>query len=384
MKYLFTLLLVPILISCGQKADDTPKTEIDLKGAIESSQREKIEQYCDQLSYVKLETRDSVLLRYPFFTFTDHSIIAYEGYSIYQFSYEGKFLKSYRRHGQGPKDISAINRVLWNKDRKEIYVTDGVQSKIMTFDEDLNFITEREFRIPGYQYVTKDNYIYCGLAKDNYRNKDSDLILIRYDVLTEKKEILQRSKMTQHEANDFPIFSFGTNLYQHDSIFYYKEHRSDSIFYFTENNPIGKFAYHINIGEIYPEEIDYRHENRRDILNYIDIGGCLDLGNYLLINYSYQEYKLSNAIFNKRTGKTTCLESPEFNTLDYGAPIAIYKEAKERMYYASWINAESLLDPDFISRVKRHNSYNSQLLDIISKTTEDDNPILMFVTLKKQ
>lgn len=91
MKYLYIVLLF-VLGSCREVPEVLSKTEIDLIGAIESSSRDRLENYCERLSYVKLETRDSVLLKYPHFSFTDHSIVAYEDYSLYQFSYDGSFV----------------------------------------------------------------------------------------------------------------------------------------------------------------------------------------------------------------------------------------------------------------------------------------------------
>ena len=95
-KYLFCLFLTfSFTISCTNEIVKEDYRRIDLLKAIGQSERKTIDAYCKSISYVKLETRDDVLLKSPFYEFTPNTIIAYEGASLYQFSYKGEFLNSY-------------------------------------------------------------------------------------------------------------------------------------------------------------------------------------------------------------------------------------------------------------------------------------------------
>lgn len=277
----------------------------------------------------------------------------------------------------------AINEVLWNETRKELYVIDGLLGTLMVLDEKLNFIRKAPFHIPGFRYVVKDDYIYCGLGKDNYRNRNENAILVRYHILTGETEVLKRSNQPMFEPSTFPLFLFGHDLFLNDSLFCYREHRSDSIFCFTEDNLSSKLAYHINLGEIYPEALDYQHENRGELLNYVNVHSCMDLGKYLLIRYSYKSNNTSFALFNKSTAQVSCIDASNYNTMDYGPALYLSSHIKDRTFFAGWTSAERLCHPDFVSRVQLHSGMmGSSLLNIISTITEDDNPVLIFVSLK--
>ena len=112
-KYLFCLFLTfSFTISCTNEIVKEDYRRIDLLKAIGQSERKTIDAYCKSISYVKLETRDDVLLKSPFYELTPNTIIAYEGASLYQFSYKGEFLNSYVNIGKGPKDLLGINKVM--------------------------------------------------------------------------------------------------------------------------------------------------------------------------------------------------------------------------------------------------------------------------------
>ena len=139
-KYIIYLFLACFLVSCANKNVESVKVdykEIDLVSAVEKTERKNIETYCKHISYVKLETKDDVLLKSPSYEFTSNSIIAYEGAFIYQFSYKGEYLNSYVNHGQGPKDLLGINKVLWDENRQLLYVLDGALGKMIILDENL-------------------------------------------------------------------------------------------------------------------------------------------------------------------------------------------------------------------------------------------------------
>lgn len=384
MKILFFIMLV-MFVSCSNNTDKKAQrgqTQINLQEAILSSNQKNIEYYCDSAFYVKLETKDTVLLKSPFYTFTPNAIIAYEGASLYRFSYTGEFLNSYIHKGQGPQDLLSINGVLWNKESRKLYVIDGAQGKLLIFDENLNYISHQSFRIPEYRLITKGDYIYIGLQRNDFNNSKFDLSVVRYDIRDAQYDVLCKSDIPLYNAKTYPMYTFGTYMSFEDSVFYMRENRSDTIFAFTAENTEKKYAYNLNVGEIYPAELDYDNNRWKERFDYIIASDCIFIDDYIFIYYTYKEMQPSLAVFHKDSGKVYCIKKSQQNLIDGGLPINLIKQVYGKRYYAGQIFPSIHMTDDFISRVSTFKGKNNSLRDILSKTTVDDNPILMFVDLK--
>lgn len=377
---LVNIIVLSFFCSCKYANKRLESRFIDLKAAIDLPNKRNIDDYCRDVSYIKLETSDSVLLRSPSYLFTPNTIVAYESSSLYQFSYEGKFLNSYEKKGQGPMDLMGVNKVLWNSEREEIYVIDGALGKILILDEKLNFLDCMHFRLPAYRFVVNDDYIYYGLYRNDYRKLPLKAVG-RFCILNGKNEMFYDSEFPYFSTDMYPMFSFGTKLSNNDTIFYFRENRSDSIFSFTPNDSTKRFAYKINVGNTYPPELDYNQNARSERKNYIIAGDCIFLDDLVFVSYFYKNSNIKTAVFHENSGKTFCLEESESNKIDGGLPIILIQKVQGRKFYAGQIIPSYHLTDDFISRVKK-NDTSGELINILTRTTSEDNPILMFVELK--
>lgn len=381
-KYLFCLFLTfSFTISCTNEIVKEDYRRIDLLKAIGQSERKTIDAYCKSISYVKLETRDDVLLKSPFYEFTPNTIIAYEGASLYQFSYKGEFLNSYVNIGKGPKDLLGINKVMWNEDHRMLYVLDGALGKMLILDENLNYQGYKPYRVPEHRSEICGDYIYSGLERDDYRKMYQSAV-VRYHIPSADCDTLFKSTIPYCEAKEFPMFSFGTKLSFSDSVFYFREHRSDTIFSFTPVDNVKRFAYSLNVGETYPPELDYNHQSRRDLYDYLVVGDCVYCDDFIIVCYSYKDERLAQAVFDKKTGETFCLRNFPNNGIDGGLPIRFIKKVKGKTYYSGQIFPGIHLTDEFKSRVKFYRPWGCELSDILASTLDDDNPILMFVEIK--
>ena len=374
--YVVSVLL--ICLSCSSSKKDL--TEINLKEAVASSERRNAEDYCKSLSYVKLETNDDVLLRSPSYVFTPNTIVAYEGHALYQFSYTGEFLKSYVHHGQGPKDILHINEAMWNEERQELLVVDGA-GKLMAFDENLNYLHHKTFRVYAHTALSIGDYVFCGWGRDDFRKAPLKAVA-RFHIPSGERELMYDSEFPYCEAKMFNMFSCGTDISRCDTTIYFREHRSDSIFSFTPNDTTKRFAYHIDAGETYPAELDYNHEARDEISNYLVVNFCLHSEDYLFISYSYREARRAMAVYHKATGETFCLADAESNSLDGGLPVCPFRHVRGNTFFAGSLLPSYDLSDELVARVNAFGKKESGLAEILARTTEDDNPILMFVELK--
>ena len=383
MKIVYLIMLV-MFVSCSNtdKKSNGEQTQINLQEAVLSSSWKNIESYCDSVFYVKLETRDTVLLRSPFYSFTSDAIIAYEGSSVYRFSYTGEFLNAYIHKGQGPQDLLSINGILWNEESHRLYVIDGALGKLLILDENLNYVSHQTFRIPEFRSITKGDYIYIGLLRNDFNNPKSDLSVVRYDIRDAHYDVLCKSDLPRYDAKMFPMYTSGTYLSLWNADFYVRENRSDTIFSFSADDTKRKYAYTINAGEIYPAVLDYDNQRRKERIDYIIPSDCMFTDDYIFIYYTYKEMQPSLAVFHKDSGKVYCMEKMQHNLIDGGLPINLIKQVSGKRYYAGQLFPGIHLQDDFISRVSTFKGTNNSLKEILTTTTVDDNPILMFVDLK--
>ena len=351
-----TFYVVPVLLiclSCSSSKKDL--TEINMKEAVASSERRNAEDYCKSLSYVKLETDDDVL--------------------------SGRLLTcSHLTPSLLTKDILHIDEAMWNEERQELLLVDGA-GKLMAFDENLNYFHHKTFRVYAHTALSIGDYVFCGWGRDDFRKAPLKAVA-RFHIPSGERELMYDSEFPYCEAKMFNMFSCGTDISRCDTTIYFREHRSDSIFSFTPNDMTKRFAYHIHVGGTYPAELDYSHEARDEISNYLVVNFCLHSEDYLFISYSYREARRAMAVYHKATGETFCLADAESNSLDGGLPVCPFRHVRGNTYFAGSLLPGSHLSDELVARVNAFGKKESGLAEILARTTEDDNPILMFVELK--
>jgi len=98
-----------------------------------------------------------------------HSMLTMGGTTgpmIFLYDENGRFLRAVSRSGQGPSEIMSATITIVAKNEKNFFVTDGMQMKIVVFDNDGNYV--REVR-HSYSWIPRsfvvspvsDRYFYC-------------------------------------------------------------------------------------------------------------------------------------------------------------------------------------------------------------------------------
>lgn len=381
------LLFLVCLFSC-QSTNFNP-TEFNIRSAIESSIDRRIDELCDTVWYVRLETVNDALLVNPGFCFTDTSIVALDESRIFQFDQSGKYLRKIDRRGQGPEDLGWVNRLIWNKDRKELYAWDGMLRKLLVYDENLNFLRYIPFKGGGMKSaIVRGDCLFIGEVRDDFRKKGIHYSVRKVNLLTGESVNWVQSRVPAITPDSPPTSFFGTLLYDCGEDIFLKEYRADSVFKLEPDSGIS-FAYHMNVGEIMPAELDYGSNSlqQEEQKKYIHIGMVTDLEDYLLVSYRFGGTN-GNVLCSKVTGETVRVSHAKTNQLDGGIPIimSLALDQYKRTFFSGTLSAEKLLNVDFIHSVERASEVNPELkqklLHLITEISEDDNPVLMFVRKK--
>ena len=200
--------LLASLMSCGNKEQAAPWTNIDLSGSI--PKEERILQDLFEVEYVALETTDSFLTRGFIEAVSQHFLITYdynEGCLSLFDRATGKGIRQIKRQGQGPEEFTSPSNVIIDEKREELFISDYSLRKILIYDMKGNF--KRSFKTVDENYYTElldydDGHLLAYKSPAGPHDESSCHLLISKQDGSLTKEI--RFPIDQVET---PIFTHG-------------------------------------------------------------------------------------------------------------------------------------------------------------------------------
>ena len=385
------ILSIVMLCACGKQQQSDRINMYDIQSAFNSSYKMMIDELIDSIWYLPLETNDECVLT-PFggynYVFTDSSIIVLSDNALYRFRYDGKYTNKVCQRGSGPSDIGYLNQIAWNESRKELYAWDGMNVKLLVYDEFLNYKEYIPFRSMGFLLPYKDCFL-VGKRRDDFKKFGTDYVVDKLDISTGEKVSYVKSRISPITVSMPPMFAYDTYIYNYKDRIYIKEHRSDSIFRLFPDDGRVEFAFGFNIGAIQPAELDYPgdQEQRKKASRYIMLERFYETKDYLFVkakhNYEYHYFMCS-----KQNGSVEKLYSNKHNAYDGGIPLKEIIPINNGLYLGRVIWPTSLLEEDFIEGIKSvtvtDEKARTRMLRMIEGIGNEDNPVIMFVKLKKQ
>lgn len=384
MKNIYFIFLLFIIVSCKGKIEENTQKVFAVKDAIESVNGLLIDELVDSVWYVRLQTKDECVLSMnnSDVEFSDNSIYYLSENGIYQFTLQGDFRTKIDNHGHGPKDLGFINDIEWNSLRKELYAWDGMHRRLMVFDCNLNHKRNIPFS-GGFTMLADSNFLYVGCSRDDFRKRGVEYCVEKIDVLTGDIVDKIKSRILPIETNISPMFSMGTGLCKYNKEIRYLEHRSDSIYSYVDNGS-SNFLYYLDIGDIYPAELDYPGDEKesREKAIYVEVNLQFETKDFLFITASYLEDRRIWLLCSKKTGEVFKLFSNECNEIDGGFPITWLEPINDSICYCGKFWPFELLDEKFNKR--NLDEEEKGFVQMVNNINEDDNPILMFVKLRNE
>jgi DNA-binding beta-propeller fold protein YncE len=87
---------------------------------------------------------------------------------VVKFSKDGRFLKSWGRHGSGPGEFDQPHDISLGGSQGRVYVADRSNSRVQIFDQEGNFIAAwKQFGRPSAVYVSSDDTLYVSDSTSN-------------------------------------------------------------------------------------------------------------------------------------------------------------------------------------------------------------------------
>lgn len=433
---IYSLLVLSLFVGCKQRST---KMEQDLNNSVKNINLINglselvptllLSDAASRIEVVALETSKNSLLndnigeiivtkQYIFISdLTDNRIL--------RFSRDGKFMNKIGIIGQGPEEYVRMTRFTVDEANENIYILSSVQGiKVYKFDGSFNRIVTNGKKVSDLCYganvglISYGNDLFLSLHLPVIEQKDSLWSFIQTDTSFNIKRqfynpsyIGREKEICEHHAPysgwvnywtggkasiDFYGERFGMKYADVDTIYQFD---------FTKNDfePI----YSLELGDRPDFEMSHLWIKDRKFFDYLWVYDYYNSKDYLYFTAAKSD-KIYNICYDKKNGKVKSTEKqgeifkrqfPGFNTpfLRMDAPFSLkndlcgggdfiveYKSLGK--YWVSAVLPADLLEKVDVEALKKESvkdeKAKQQLLHVLGNVTEEDNPILMIVTLK--
>ena len=437
--YLFMLFMLTACSAARANAEVEEAEEglpvINLSAGVEEVKQLNLSDAVERVEIVKLETTDKSLLSGIFkleVTDNDIWVTHMRDQRIYRFSHDGKFLNTVGKQGEGPEEYVRIHDFIIDDKKKEAYAISALKG-IKVYDFGDNFLREQTGQWLSPQLFTgssdkiilhEGQFILSQNLAVNFpiqNPKDSLWSVAVVDNSFKKTKLFKNpihiGKEDDIMANRAPAqegwFNYITEQIPtaidcYNNRLTFKMPGTDTIYIYNNANKELQPRYAITTNE---SKGDYIKTNMwikdRSDYDYFMIANYFDTKDYIylvcskgeqIMTYSYDK-KNHTVRQAKRQGKIVARDVPFKGIfgkphLNFQRPFIVSNDitgGEFKLDYRSsgkfWVQ---ILDPGssdferYVADLKKSPdaSQKQQLLDVIAKTGEDDNPILLIAVLK--
>ncbi len=334
------------------------------------------------VSYLKLETRDNCLLGGisqcseigEYYILLDNITAK----ALYVFKLDGSFVQQIGTKGNGPGEYINPFAYAINEKGKTLSVIDIEQQKMLVYSlDDFHFLYEKE--LPFYS----DSMEQLSDGKYVWYNKVSSRVLDSYVFITDHNFEIEKSFL----PIDFRSgYSLGTNkkMYkQGDEVSVYTPF--NAVLYRVQNDSIYS-AYEFKFGDRVLPPLDFLEEKSANNNNYIpdllespyvafyhvyetEQALCVPYYTDKVMYFGFYD-KVNNISYNFSQDKI----QSELQIGAFSSPVGVNANG----FFIS------LLRPGLLFQLEEQGiKINEQLMQLLKESTEDDNPILLFYSMKK-
>lgn len=398
------LLLPPLLLasSCGSKKEKQimESTEsattvypihIPFEAGMETEREVKLSDIADSVSYVRLETNDKCLMR----TLMGNNLIRTSRYFIlpwldklFQYTTDGKFVRTIGGKGQGPGEFNYIQQVDVNEKAGEIYMLTTSQKVNVYNLETGRFLYD--VKVPHLESAAMvmygDSTIVTFVDNGNGREKTQ-----LYLTTLKGDTVKLYPRYEEFEVKNGWSYSFGGTedryLFKYDGMVCLKDYSNDTLYTVTPESMEKRYVfdlgkYHLPFEYSYPALNGDENKYNELAAPYIRYA-VLETTHYLFFPYTHwagkERSKPKLAMYDKKSGecfrvKDNIIKDDLTNGMYVYYPhgsfdentLVIAHQAEHIYRYAEEVPENKILEHPQLKGLR-----------------EDDNPVLMIVHLKK-
>lgn len=382
----FIVLFFFVILSCIQCAES--KKEIPFANGVENVQKINVSNIALDVRYIALETKSDCLLGKDLYdiSFSEKYLFVRDDSNLYQFTLNGKFIRTIGKKGQGPGELVMTSSVKYDNQKEEIYMNDLLSGKIKVYSFDGDFI--RDISVgKGEQliYYNADNKLFYMYSMFFYNEQKSDELIV-YNEKGEKQFVFPFLRVENVKYPSFLIFQ--SIIYAYKGIIYYKNPLESTIYYLDDGKKIP--MYKLNLGRfenlnLLDDMIVKKSGNmgfvefNKEAEDKISFYEIFELQNYVCFLYLQQNRRFA---WYDKTNNSVCRIRDRSAKIDgftddlqNGYPILPRFCLKNRI--VGYVSAGALIE-----EMKNKESIGRSLRQIMNNLSEEDNPVLQVVTLK--
>ena len=301
---------------------------------------------------------------------------------VLKFDRKGKFIGKIGKQGRGPGEyISAFNLTLFRFHKNNIYLFDGMGSKILKYRTDGQMyqsipLKEKPGGFIFSDMLNQDCFLIARSSPFYYKSQSGTYSeLLSYDI---KGNLTYKFPLNPNSKN-YKDLMYPSIFYHFDNMVYYKSPYCDTVFKILE--PSKWIATYI----LSPGS---KRIESNETKNSIAVYALHETQKYLLIDYIFNGNK--RAVYDKNNGtffQVSSLEEAKSNNIDkcvflWPEPL-ILNESMVPGEFITYIEPSVLKRLDLNSLEIPSAYIKSELVKLQNKINENDNPIIVIMKEKK-
>ena len=379
--YFFIFAILLIGTSCSKRNNSLKNDYTTVSVDVEENSINLSELF-DNIEPVYLETNDSSLIGdNPKISFTEKHIFIRSENTIKIFDFEGKFLKSIDKRGEGSGEYNNISDFYINKKLERIEILDKGQKKILNYTYDGEYLGNVSLGFRGTKIVRDAEnslYVYCGYVRDENN-------IYKINVIDDKDrhsfyEIDEKKSQYLHIMNQ--IYFHKNN--EDDILFF--EPFNDTIYTLHSHELKPKYVISYN-GRNVPESF-YTNNDFSDVFEFFQ-----EYNKHDYVNSTYNVIETDNKLlFSCRKGSEkyfvvydkTDKTAHSYNRIVddlFSDGLEIPFQSDEFIFFAENNTTLFLVQPYWLMEHK-DKIVSEKLKLILQDLDEEDNPILMVGRMK--
>ncbi|MDR2146153.1 MAG: 6-bladed beta-propeller [Tannerella sp.] len=410
-KQLIAFAAILTLSACNNSKNRTDKSQeqiaenrdsvitIQLSGSSRYKHEFAMSEIVKDIQYIPLETNDDCLLgnRIGQPVFTKDYIFIVSGGILFQFDRNGKFVKRINRKGQGPGECDTRDFGIVEKTQL-IYIYDNWKLSVNIYDFNGKYLDVIRNPFSQEPDGSSGSRMECDVKGNIFFNFDNfGSMKYQYTVMDNKGEFLYKSPNPILYDNKKKIWRFSiypSAMYFYDNTLYYNYVFNDTVFRINDDYSCSP-AYIIKIPKRLTLEENIRTGTNEipysDFSGHIQHKAIREDHHYIYIYNNYNPYSEDFiplfSRYDKQKKELLDNINPKLkNDFDGGMDIELapFKQTDNVFIYTYWPHEmqEKLTDGHFAETEVEFPEKRDSLKTMINNLPEDDNPVLMIVTLK--
>lgn len=357
----------------------------DLKRNLSNQKTVNLSSIGTDLNYIALETTPSSLLRkINQLVITDSNIFISDYHKLIQFDHNGKFIRQIGANGRGPGEYIYVSGFCVDNQSKKIYIIAWGIYSILEFNFDGKFIRSFNKSFESLQIQVLDpNKLVFRLDAEVTTSPDFKLLI------TDLQGSLLSKIKNYNKRTSYPVFMIERPMYFYKGLFHYNQFGVDTL-YTLEDEELDPYAI-FNLGKMkmdpdpaVPFPVVKGDEALRKLNNKLWIMKIVENNQYLFLELAYGlSDSITRCIANKNSLDVTFLESISLiNDIDGGKnfwPKYIFNDT----ILVDFINAYNLIN--YVHNLNSEDYYNKygtnfrKLKNLVEELKETSNPVLITI-----